>query len=54
MPEAFRERARDSRPLKRDLFPEDIAGAIAFVAGDEAGMVTGSRILVTGGSHLQL
>lgn len=54
MPEAYRERVRETRPLKKHLYPEDIAGAIAFLAGDEANMLTGSHILVTGGSHLQL
>ena len=54
MPEAFRERVKETRPLKRHLYPEDVAGAIAFLAGDEAGMLTGSHILITGGSHLQL
>jgi 3-oxoacyl-[acyl-carrier protein] reductase len=54
MPEAFRERVKETRPLKRHLYPEDVAGAIAFLAGDEASMMTGSHILITGGSHLQL
>jgi 3-oxoacyl-[acyl-carrier protein] reductase len=54
MPEAYRDRVKESRPLKKHLYPEDIAGTIAFLAGDEAGMLTGSNILVTGGSHLQL
>jgi 3-oxoacyl-[acyl-carrier protein] reductase len=54
MPEAFRERVKENRPLKRHLYPEDIAGAIAFLAGDEAKMMTGSHVLITGGSHLQL
>ena len=54
MPEAFRERVRQTRPLKKHLYPEDVAGAIAFLAGDDAGMMTGSHILITGGSHLQL
>lgn len=54
MPEAFRERVRETRPLKKHLYPEDVAGAIAFLSGDEAGMLTGSHILITGGSHLQL
>ncbi|MGH7797173.1 MAG: SDR family NAD(P)-dependent oxidoreductase [Candidatus Binatia bacterium] len=54
MPEAFRERVKETRPLKKHLYPEDVAGAIAFLAGDEAGMLTGSHILITGGSHLQL
>lgn len=54
MPEAYRERVKDTRPLKKHLYPEDVAGAIAFLAGDEANMLTGSHILITGGSHLQL
>jgi 3-oxoacyl-[acyl-carrier protein] reductase len=54
MPEAFRERVKETRPLRKHLYPEDVAGAIAFLAGDEASMMTGSHILITGGSHLQL
>jgi 3-oxoacyl-[acyl-carrier protein] reductase len=54
MPEAYRERVRETRPLKKHLYPEDIAGAVAFLAGDESSMLTGSHILITGGSHLQL
>ncbi len=54
MPEEFRERVRRSRPLQKHLYPEDIAGTIAFLASDETDMLTGSHILVTGGSHLQL
>jgi 3-oxoacyl-[acyl-carrier protein] reductase len=54
MPEAFRERVKESRPLKKHLYPEDVAGAVAFLASDEASMLTGSHILITGGSHLQL
>ncbi len=54
MPEAFRERVRESRPLRKHLYPEDVAGAIAFLASDEARMMTGSHILITGGSHFQL
>lgn len=54
MPEAYRERIRQNRPLQKHLYPEDIAGTIAFLASSEADMLTGSQILVTGGSHLQL
>jgi 3-oxoacyl-[acyl-carrier protein] reductase len=54
MPQAFRERVKETRPLKKHLYPEDVAGAIAFLAGEEASMLTGSHILITGGSHLQL
>ncbi len=54
MPEEFKERVRKSRPLQKHLYPEDVAGAIAFLAGDESDMLTGSHILITGGSHFQL
>lgn len=54
MPESFRERVKETRPLKKHLYPRDVAGAIAFLAGGEASMLTGSHILITGGSHLQL
>jgi 3-oxoacyl-[acyl-carrier protein] reductase len=54
MPEAYRDRVKETRPLKKHLYPEDVAGAIAFLAGGDANMVTGSHILITGGSHLQL
>jgi 3-oxoacyl-[acyl-carrier protein] reductase len=54
MPEDFKERVRQTRPLRRHLYPEDIAGTIAFLSSDDADMITGSNILVTGGSHLQL
>ena len=53
MPEGFKERVRMSRPLQKHLYPEDVAGTIAFLAGDECDMLTGSHILITGGSHLQ-
>ena len=54
MPDAYKERVRENRPLKKHLYPEDVAGAIAFLAGDQASMLTGSHVLITGGSHLQL
>jgi 3-oxoacyl-[acyl-carrier protein] reductase len=54
MPEEYKERVRQNRPLRKHLYPEDIAGTIAFLSSDDADMITGSNILVTGGSHLQL
>jgi len=54
MSEEFKERVRKNRPIQKHLYPEDVAGTIAFLAGDETNMITGSNILVTGGSHLQL
>jgi len=54
MPEEFKERVRRTRPLQKHLYPEDIAGTIAFLASDDTNMLTGSHILITGGSHFQL
>ncbi|HTM06958.1 MAG TPA: SDR family oxidoreductase [Verrucomicrobiae bacterium] len=53
MPDTYKEKARMARPLQKHLYPEDIAGAIAFLASDESDMLTGSNILITGGGHLQ-
>lgn len=53
MPESFKERVVQTRPLRRHILPEDVAGTIAFLASDHADMMTGSYIALTGGSHLQ-
>ncbi len=45
LPESFLE----SVPLRRLGRPEDIAGAVAFLAGDEASWVTGQVVGVNGG-----
>jgi 3-oxoacyl-[acyl-carrier protein] reductase len=54
MPEQFKERVRQTRPLQKHIYPDDVAGSIAFLASNEADMITGASILITGGSHLQL
>ena len=54
MPEEFKERVRQTRPLRKHLYPEDVAGTIAFLASEAADMLTGSHILITGGSHFQI
>ena len=41
-------------PLPRQGTPEDIAGAVAFLASDDAAYITGSRIFVDGGMDAQL
>ena len=45
---------RQTRPLRKHLYPEDVAGTIAFLASEAADMLTGSHVLITGGSHLQI
>jgi 3-oxoacyl-[acyl-carrier protein] reductase len=48
----FRRRIQDSIPLKRIPPPEDIAGAILFLASDFACHITGEVLNVNGGSVL--
>lgn len=50
----FKERVLKSRPLRMHIQPEDVAGTIAFLASDDSDLLTGSHILITAGSHLQL
>lgn len=50
--EAGRERALSMQALKRLAAPEDIAGAIAFLASDNARWITGDTVRVDGGSKL--
>lgn len=42
----------DAGPIKRQGEPEDIAGACAWLASDEAGYVTGQTIGVNGGRYI--
>ncbi|WP_411887807.1 SDR family oxidoreductase [Hydrocarboniphaga effusa] len=39
-------------PIRREGRPEDIAGAVAWLASDEAGFVTGQVIAVKGGRDI--
>jgi NAD(P)-dependent dehydrogenase (short-subunit alcohol dehydrogenase family) len=39
-----------SRALKRDAFPEDLLGALVFLASKDSDFVTGQVIAVDGGS----
>jgi 3-oxoacyl-[acyl-carrier protein] reductase len=48
----YREKVRQSIPLKRIPPPEDIAGPILFLASDLARHITGEILDVNGGSVL--
>ena len=47
MPDTAR---KSSRTLQRDQVPEDLVGALAFLASDGAGFITGQTLAVDGGS----
>jgi 3-oxoacyl-[acyl-carrier protein] reductase len=52
LPPAERERLVASIPLKRIGSAEDVAQAVAFLAGPEAGYITGAVIRINGGLHM--
>jgi 3-oxoacyl-[acyl-carrier protein] reductase len=39
-------------PMRRFAQPEEIATAIAFLAGEKAGFITGQTLFVDGGASL--
>jgi NAD(P)-dependent dehydrogenase (short-subunit alcohol dehydrogenase family) len=48
-PEEFRTRLAETIPQRRFGTPEDVAAAVAYLAADESGHVTGASIPVDGG-----
>jgi NAD(P)-dependent dehydrogenase (short-subunit alcohol dehydrogenase family) len=48
---AFLEHSKTTHPLGRIGEPEDVAGAIAFLASDLSSWITGATIAVDGGRH---
>lgn len=44
------ERTRAGRSIARDQVPADIIGAVAFLAADNSGFITGQTIVVDGGT----
>jgi NAD(P)-dependent dehydrogenase (short-subunit alcohol dehydrogenase family) len=41
---------RNSRAFKRDMFPDDLLGALVFLASSDSDFITGQTIAVDGGS----
>ncbi len=50
--EAMREAVAAAVPVRRGGLPADIANAVAFFAGEEAGYVTGQVLYVDGGARI--
>lgn len=48
-PVAEKRRVSDMHPLRRTGKPEEVAAAIAFLAADECGFMTGASLMVDGG-----
>jgi NAD(P)-dependent dehydrogenase (short-subunit alcohol dehydrogenase family) len=40
-----------ARTIQRDQVPEDVVGAVAFLAGPESDFVTGQTIVIDGGQY---
>jgi len=49
LPDAVKEAAMNIIPVRRFSTPEDVARAVAFLAGDDAGYITGQVLCVDGG-----
>jgi 3-oxoacyl-[acyl-carrier protein] reductase len=45
----FRKNAEEVTPLRRIGLPHDISPAVAFLASDEAGWITGETLVISGG-----
>ena len=48
--EAWRRQVAESTPLQRWGTPDDVAGAVVFLASPAAAFITGQTILVGGGA----
>lgn len=50
--DAFRAPVLQSRAIKRDGYPEDLFGALLFLASSDSDFVTGQSLIVDGGSAM--
>jgi NAD(P)-dependent dehydrogenase (short-subunit alcohol dehydrogenase family) len=46
------ERTRLTRAIQRDEKPEDLVGAVSFLASEDAAFMTGQTLVVDGGSAM--
>jgi NAD(P)-dependent dehydrogenase (short-subunit alcohol dehydrogenase family) len=49
--EALRDVSIASRTIKRDMVPEDVVGAVAFLCGPESTFFTGQTMVIDGGQY---
>ncbi len=52
LPQEVKDRMLSAIPLKRGGKPEDVAAAVAFLASEEAGYITGMVLSVNGGMYM--
>ncbi|GAB4266736.1 MAG: beta-ketoacyl-ACP reductase [Deferrisomatales bacterium] len=52
VPEEIRAKIVEGIPVKRLGEPSEIARAVAFLASDDAGFLTGSNLAINGGQHM--
>ena len=50
--DGLKDTAVNTRLLRRDQIPDDVAGAALFLAGDDSDFITGQTVVVDGGSVL--
>jgi acetoacetyl-CoA reductase len=50
--EEIRNQIIDQVPMKRLGEPNEIAAAVAYLASNEAGYITGANIAINGGLHM--
>jgi NAD(P)-dependent dehydrogenase (short-subunit alcohol dehydrogenase family) len=49
--DALRDVSIASRTLKRDMIPQDVVGAVAFLCGPESTFLTGQTMVIDGGQY---